>query len=381
VSDRAAARRRAAPLQVRHRPPMPRQPPGATWRAGRRARAAAHRRERPQHRAPMRRVSAAAPRGAARAVRGVETRVVGGALGPRDAGLSRRWPPAASPWVAQAWRRVGTAACVWRPRSGGLPGTPPARGAGAAGRGRSPRRSSHAPAPGRARRAGAACASPGAAGPGARVARGHRARARPSRDGPGAAGERGRACARGDGCRPAGAAHRRRAWRGPRGRAAVARRRAAGGPLRRCGAPAGCSPVARAHRAGSSRRGGGSVRSRTGGRPARSGSHGGRTAGPAGGPGPTVGGLPRCSRLGTGERAPPGGPRPGPPAPASVPTPPCAAGPRSCACAARSGLSLRGGGGWVAQAVEVDWTRDRMRGLHSGVGSAQLRAALSSTNG
>src|SRR5882724_3726975 len=117
VIDRAGARLRAARRHIRQGPPMPGPPPVATCGTGRGAMEAEHRRVLPPHRSAMTRWRAAAPRCAALAVRGVETRVVVGERCPRDAYMRRRWTPAASPGVAQACRRVGTEAWVWRPLS------------------------------------------------------------------------------------------------------------------------------------------------------------------------------------------------------------------------------------------------------------------------
>jgi len=95
-------RRQRTARAVRHRVPAR----GSV----RRAMAAAARRPRSPDRASLRRLLAAAASSCAVTVRGGETDGVEGAACPRDAWRRRRCPPAASRWVAQAWRRVGPAA-------------------------------------------------------------------------------------------------------------------------------------------------------------------------------------------------------------------------------------------------------------------------------
>ena len=117
VRELAAEPRGAAPLAVLPGPSLTAKPPVATGRARRGAVEAAKGSALPQHHARRRRGIAAAPRGSALAVRWVETRGVGGAWCPSDAGLRRRWTPASSPGGAQACRRGGPDACGRRPRS------------------------------------------------------------------------------------------------------------------------------------------------------------------------------------------------------------------------------------------------------------------------
>ena len=181
--------------------------------------------------------------GAARAVRGVEPRVVGGARCPREACLSRRVPPASRPcgpgMPPRGPRRVVGEAAV---AAGGAP--PPARGPGPRGGGR---RHAGPPRPGAGpltpRRA---AARTGEAVPAAVVARGPPERARPARDGR-SAGERGRARARGDGAcgrrRPQASSVERHA-----GAASTPPRRRR--TLRRGGSPAVCSPGRAPHAPG-----------------------------------------------------------------------------------------------------------------------------------
>jgi hypothetical protein len=104
--ERAAKTRWAARRDVLHDPKRRGRPPVATWSPVLGAMKADEVGYRHQHRSLRRRFMAAAPSGAARTVRGVDTRVGVGARWPRSACMRRRWTPASSRGVAQDWRRV-----------------------------------------------------------------------------------------------------------------------------------------------------------------------------------------------------------------------------------------------------------------------------------